>query len=620
MREGLAADIPVTGVEDRLARFEAATAAPKPEGQVDPTFPASIGGAETILPNIAKTAGNIPSSVANLAERAIGDPVRNIKESAKVGAEIVKDQGVKEGAKNVVEGLNQTIGDILKAPGKFLVGKYDKEKFFELQKTHRETEDKLLDLIYEKRKKGEDTSRLTSALSDLIASKKEVDNEAGGTPEDRYNKGVENLTNIAKFPIERPADVAAALYTGPKAAGAKATDAISEVAQATTGGLAKKAETALGETASKVKGSVLGKVDEAKVALQDKAVNNLEADYSRWAGQTKGGVKKIGKAETKTLALNEAGTSGKAPQRILAESKIIPETEGTKFRTADQAKKFKESLQPLYDANTDALKLVDQATPPISIDDLQANTVKSIESSRLPVGEKATMVNDAKSEYSLLKEKYGDTIKPSDLNAEKQNYSGSIKFDSTKPLKKDTYYQIRKTAQKTIEDTASKAGFEDVAQLNREIGDRLSAADFLEGLDGQTLKYGKIGKYAFMGIGATLGKGITGKVLGALGGELVAELLMRADVASPVKRLVLKSLETRSPEAYKATLEWIKQQGLEKDLRLALPAPTPLGSPGNPIIPRHTEFEAPSQNIAPTRTFNPKNKQYYEKGKMGGGV
>lgn len=334
------------------------------------------------------------------------------------------------------------------------------------------------------------------------------------------------------------------------------------------------------DTVGAIPETAKGKVIDYIKTKEEPAISSLENDYEKWTGQTKTGVKNLGKADARTEALNNAGTTGKTPQRVLAESKIIPETQGTKFRTFDQAQKFRDSLQPLNDANASALKEVDLASPPNSIADLEAKTIESIKSVKKPAGEIQSMINDAKNEYSLLKEKYGDTISNTDLNLEKQNYAKGVNFDSTKPLQGSVYEQIRRTAQKTIENSASKAGFEDVAQLNREIGDRLNAADFLQKLDGQTLKYGKIGKYAFMGIGASLGKGLVGKVFGAIGGEYVAELLMRADVATPVKRLILKNIKETNPEAYTATLDWLKQQGLDRELRLALPAPDyiPMGA------------------------------------------
>ncbi len=340
------------------------------------------------------------------------------------------------------------------------------------------------------------------------------------------------------------------------------------------------------------------KTSDYLASKQGVVVDQLENDYYKWVGQTKPGVKRINKAEARTDALNQAGTTGRTPQRVLSESGIVPDIEGTKFRTAQQAETFRDKLEPLYEANSAALKEVQMATAPIKLTNIEQRAISNVNNLRETVGNKDAMIRDIKREFQLLRKKYGDSITITDLNKEKGVYWKGTKFDSTKPFKGDTYYNIGKAAQKTIEETAEKAGFTDVAQLNREIGDRLEAAKYLESLDGQTLKYGKIGKYVFITIGATLAKSIPGKILGAIGGEYAAELLMRADVSNPVKRLILKSIREKSPEAYQATLKWLEEQGLMRELRLALPEPSPLGSDKNPFItPSPTTYEPQAGKI-----------------------
>ena len=194
------------------------------------------------------------------------------------------------------------------------------------------------------------------------------------------------------------------------------------------------------------------------------------------------------------------------------------------------------------------------------------------------------MINDAKTEYSNLKSIYGDSINLENLNNEKKNWWKGTKFDLNRPFKSTTNYQVAKTAQQAIEFTSKQAGFDDVAQLNREIGDRLEASKFLEKMDGNTIKYGQLGKYVLMGIGASAGKGLLGKIGGAIGGELVAQVLIDTSVSSPVKRLILKSMQIKDPEAYSRTVEWLKQQNVEQQNRLGLPA----AGESNASIPLHS--------------------------------
>lgn len=298
-----------------------------------------------------------------------------------------------------------------------------------------------------------------------------------------------------------------------------------------------------------------------------KAVDGLEQDYLSYSMATKPNVKKLAKSDAKTIALNQAGTTGKTPQRVLAEHQIIPEHKGTKLSTAKQAQQFREDIQPLHDAMGEAIGEMRYAAQPLAIRDLEEGAVQRVIQQTMPEGDRATLIKDIMDEFSLLRQKYGDTMTVQEMFDSKPAYWQGTKFDSTKPFKSDSYYQVGKSMQKGIEDVATKAGFDDVAQLNREIGDRLEAAKFLESLDGQTVAYGKLGKYAAMGIGASLGNTLPAKVLGALGGEAVAQMLIDVNVSSPVKRLILRSVQKKSPEAYEATLKWIGEQKGAMSLR-----------------------------------------------------
>lgn len=308
--------------------------------------------------------------------------------------------------------------------------------------------------------------------------------------------------------------------------------------------------------------------------IQAKSINSLEEDYYKWVGQTKTGIKNINKVEARTEALNKAGTTGRTPQRVLAENGVVPEIQGTKFATANQSDQFRQKVQPLDEALNLGVKEVDLATSPKPIAELEKSAINRIKSLRITEGAKEAMIKDLKNEFGLMREKYGNAMTTSDMQFEKSPYFNAPKYDSTKPFQGDVNYQVGKSFQEGIEQQALKAGFEDVAQLNREIGDILEAAKFLKSLDGNSLKYGKVGKYAFAIVGASLGTGIVGKILGFAGGEMIGDLLMRADVANPVKRLILRSLEQKSPEAYQATLKWLEEQKALQATRPRLEAPS----------------------------------------------
>jgi hypothetical protein len=370
-----------------------------------------------------------------------------------------------------------------------------------------------------------------------------------------------------------------------------------------------------------VPGKIADAAEAAKVNKQKAAIDQLEADYSKWAGSTKSGAKAVTKAETRTAAYNASGAvEAKTPQRVLAEARVVPKVEGTKFATAEQAENFRQTVQPLNEAMQPALREVELQAPAPKIEQMRAKTIERVRSLRMTEGDRQSMIRNIDNDFDLLEQKYKGEIPVTKLADEKSNYWGATRFDSTNPFKADANYQIAKTMQETIEESAKSAGFEDVAQLNREIGDRLEASKFLERLDGQTLKGGRLSKYVFGLAGAAMGNTIPGKILGMIGGNMVAEILMSTSVSTPVKRLLLKSIETKSPEAYEATLKWLNEQGLERSTRLLLPSPAELGSPRNPIIPEYKIPEKPTV-IEPgvkdprfqPENQNPQIKKFYQR-------
>lgn len=351
---------------------------------------------------------------------------------------------------------------------------------------------------------------------------------------------------------------------------------------------------------------VEGKVIQGFKWAKNKAVDSLESDYYKWAGATKSGVKRIGKIESKQAALNKAGTIGETPQRILAEARVVPEHTGTKFTTKEQADSFRASLKPLHEANDKAIQEASYSTQPTKISDLEKAAVAKARAGSMPEGDRKSLVDHIREEFSLLRERYGETMTIVEQNATKKAYWAGTKFDATKPFKGTAYYNVASSLQKNVEKVASDAGHGDVAQLNRAIGDRMEAARYLESLDGQTLKGGRLGKYVFMGIGASLGSTPAGRILGALGGDVVAQILISASVSNPAKRILLGNLKVNQPEVYDATIKWLAEQGAARDIRAALP-------PGIPRLPASTAPDVSGVVSFPAkRTFgvNPETGQF----------
>lgn len=365
-----------------------------------------------------------------------------------------------------------------------------------------------------------------------------------------------------------------------------------DTAQALQGGIeagfaALGAKTALGKGKQGVifkpgTKEIVSNLKPVKEKIIAKNIDKLESAYEEISAGTKSGKKKLANSNKITELKDRAGTEGRTPQRVLAEQGVIPKQKGSKLDTVDQAEQIRNDSRYLQELNKEALKEVEQQTPPKNFDAWENEAVQMARSQdNIRAGVADDLEAEIRKEFAGLRKNYNsDTISLTEQNLVKSARWGNVKFNKKNPflsssdsLKKDSDYIIGKTAQKNIEKTASEAGFEDVAQLNREIGDRLNAADYLQGLDGMTVKGGRLSKYTGMIIGSTFGTSPQGKLLGAIGGNAVADMLISTSVAGPVKRLILKNLEIKDPKAYAQTIKWMEQQGLLRDARLALPAP-----------------------------------------------
>jgi len=301
------------------------------------------------------------------------------------------------------------------------------------------------------------------------------------------------------------------------------------------------------------------------------AVNDLEDTYldiNRGWVQTR---KASEKASRVTEIKNRSGTTGRTPERVLAESGIIPEHEGMKFSTLTQAEKLREDVTPLARANKEALKEAQLSTVPLSVDELERNAIARARSpENIANGTADDLEAGLRKRYDSYRKNYGQTIPLETVDDIKSASWKKKGFSLTRDdkLATDIDYIIGKSAQESIEETAAKAGAIEVAQLNREIGDVLEAAKFLQNLDGRAVLYGKMGKHMLRLAGAIAGSkgGIIGSIAGIAGGEVVARMLASASIAGPIKRMILKDLEKTNPQAYIKTLNWLKKQGLDREL------------------------------------------------------
>jgi len=340
---------------------------------------------------------------------------------------------------------------------------------------------------------------------------------------------------------------------------------------------AKKApeiKTAITESPLNIKTGV-GEVLDKQIPKQ---IESLENVYYNIDSGTKVGKKRIIQAEQKTEMLNKAGTDGKTPQRILAESGVIPNLDGTRLDTFQQGIDFINSFKEVMNTSKEAIKKVGMSSEPLSLDVLRQEALDLVNTSKnIDAGNAKSLSKEINNAFDSYKEAYGDTIrldKVDDIKTARfENIFKNKSLVDADVIKKDSDYAIAKAMQKKIESVAEKAGHKDVAQLNRVIGDRIDAGKYLQKIDGTIVKGGRLMKYLTTAIGASAGNTFIGKIIGALTGNAIGQLIISSQIANPFKRLILARLETQNPEAYLKTIEWLKQQDLNQETRLLLEAP-----------------------------------------------
>ena len=224
VQRGLAEGKSPEFIKSAVLRFR--ERAPKKAYGEDPQFKASIGGAGTIVPNIAKTIGNIPSSAVHLADTAFSPPLNLLKsvipsrrpeDAGKFALGEIFQGGVKEGTKALAGGFGSTAKKIFQFAGDLAVQNRDKKDLLDslspIQEQTIKQQEVILQKIQEAKKEGRNTTNLVKALKYNQESLDSLNNEIG-TKEERRNKEIQTFTNIAKYGIERPLEIPLALETG----------------------------------------------------------------------------------------------------------------------------------------------------------------------------------------------------------------------------------------------------------------------------------------------------------------------------------------------------------------------------------------------------------------------
>jgi len=402
------------------------------------------------------------------------------------------------------------------------------------------------------------------------------------------------------------AEEAASLAANPEIAQAGALGKTAQVGQGISD-VAKMANPMhlAGEGVKVATNAVSPKIAELTSGLMDKAGVKAQGDLKNFWESTMRGTK------SGDNLLEESLANGKDPAQFLADKKIVPEINGTKFNTQSAIDKVTASEAPL---NKVMRQVLEDNPTEVNINDLRQKVLDAMDNStnkaKNLTGDLQKQVNDEFNQYqksyasdeikaevksieadkTLSASEKADAIQVAyDKATFKQTDLQDIKigkaqqsriFDQTRPQwRSNVDYTISKTARQTIEDSTKDVN---VKALNKYIGDHEDTINMLQKLDGQTVKGGRLSKYVGTAIGATLGNTLPGKIAGALGGNYVADAIMNLSVDNPLRNYLLKYAETNEPEVMAEVKAMMEKQGKTPPPDLtqgATPKTTPEGTP-----------------------------------------
>jgi hypothetical protein len=192
-------------------------------------------------------------------------------------------------------------------------------------------------------------------------------------------------------------------------------------------------------------------------------------------------------------------------------------------------------------------------------------------------GQKAKIRAQIEKEFNSITDKYGQDISYETLQELKKAYWNQTNFskrDVEGSMENAKNYIIGSAARNQIERGMVKGGFEDGAQLNRDIGDIYNAADFLDAIDGKRLptpEWANSLPFA-VAAGAIPIAGPAGAVGGWWAGRQVVNVVRSNTVAPWTTRALFEYYKAADPESYLALLKQMDEMDIE-DAQKLLPAP-----------------------------------------------
>ena len=303
-----------------------------------------------------------------------------------------------------------------------------------------------------------------------------------------------------------------------------------------------------------------------------KAVENVTQAYSDAAGSTKTGIRNMSKTAARGLQDNPS---------FLANAGIPPETEeinGRRVFTTGADSQSQQTVQSRLSALTNLRdQAIEASNGTSNLEDLrQAALAKA--NTEVSGTARDAVQNHINEEFDAYKAQYGkagtDEVSLPDMNAIKKDLQAKTNYDATRPsIVTQANKMMANLAKTQVETDATKAGTPAIGELNKVIQQHIDSLDFLNKINGQTVKGGRIGSYIAKGAGAVVGArighavggGALGELLGTLGGEqaggAVSKFLQSLAAGGSSSAGTLGRMASEDPQVVRQFLQYIGSEG-----------------------------------------------------------
>lgn len=307
---------------------------------------------------------------------------------------------------------------------------------------------------------------------------------------------------------------------------------------------------------------------------EQNVVDRVQQAYEDASGATKTGIKGVSKTAAKGLEPNA---------EFLANAGIPPETQeinGRRVFTTGSDSASQKTLQNRVTALTNLRDSgIAQSGASINLDTIKQSMLSQAEkdySGSALISAKAQIekeLNAISIDPKFNLDQNGN-LSAADVTKLKTYFKDQSDFDAATPsITRQVFRTMSNVTKNAVEDATSESGTPSVRGINKLIQQHLDAIDYLNKINGQTIKGGRLGKYLYEGVGATVGEGvgkalggglvssIVGPVAGTMAGEQLSRFMQKLAVGGPMSAATLGRMATEDPEIVQEFLKYINQEG-----------------------------------------------------------